>query len=73
MHTVFGRGINLMKIKSLLVIAAIAISTLSIAGQAQAEDGKFKAGAKKVGNAIMWAPRKIGHGMKAGWHKMTGK
>lgn len=72
-HTVFGIGINLMKIKSLLVIAAIAISMLSVAGQAQAEDNKFKAGAKKVGNAIMWAPRKIGHGISAGWKKMTGK
>jgi len=61
-----------MKLKSLLVIAAIAISTLAC-GQVQAEDGKFKTGCKKVGNAIMWAPRKIGNGMKAGWHKMTGK
>jgi hypothetical protein len=62
-----------MKIKSLLVVAAITVSTLAIGSQAQAEDGKIKTGCKKVGNAIMWAPRKIGHGISAGWHKMTGK
>ena len=61
-----------MKLKALLVVASIAVSVLALGNQAQAEDGKMKAGAKKVGNAIMWAPRKIGHGM-SGWKKMTGK
>jgi len=62
-----------MKLKALLVIAAIAMTTLATGSQAQAEDGKIKTGMKKVGNAIMWAPRKIGHGISAGWHKVTGK
>jgi len=59
--------------KSLLVLAAIAFATVSLGTPAQAEDNKFKSGCKKVGNAIMWAPRKIGHGLNAGWKKMTGK
>jgi hypothetical protein len=62
-----------MKLKALLVVASIAVAVVALGNQAQAEDGKMKTGAKKVGNAIMWAPRKIGHGMSAGWKKMTGK
>jgi hypothetical protein len=58
---------------------AVALSVLSVivlsasTGSAVAADNKVKAGAKKVGVAIVWPFKKIGEGMKAVGKKVTGK
>jgi len=62
-----------MKSKTAILVASfIALSTTvaSINAASAADDNKFKAGAKSVGNGIMWAPKKIGHGIAAGFRAM---
>ncbi len=59
----------------LLVVAwATLVSSAPSFAQAQAPSGgggKMKNAAGKMGNAIMWGPRKIGAGFKKVFHKGT--
>lgn len=50
------------RVLSVLLVAGI---FFACANSASAEDNKVKAGAKKVGNAIVWPFKKMGQGMKA--------
>lgn len=58
-----------------LALALIVVA--ATAGAASADGGKIvdgaKSGAKKVGHAIAWPFKKIGHGMKAVGKKVSGK
>ena len=50
------------RVLSVLLVAGI---FFACANSASAEDNKVKAGAKKVGSAIVWPFKKMGQGMKA--------
>ncbi len=66
--------------KKSFAVALVSVIMLSATAGAMAanstsnnNDNKVVTGAKKVGNAIAW-PFKTGwNGMKAGWHKISGK
>lgn len=61
--------------KKSLALALIVVATTASAASADGAkimDGA-KAGAKKVGNAVVWPFKKMGQGMKAVGKKMTGK
>ncbi|MBP7862524.1 MAG: hypothetical protein KIT34_09600 [Cyanobacteria bacterium TGS_CYA1] len=51
------------RVLSVLLVAGLV--SFACANSASAEDNKVKAGAKKVGNAIVWPFKKMGQGMKA--------
>jgi hypothetical protein len=60
--------------KSLLLLVVAAATLVSSApsfaqAQAPSSGNKMKDAAGKVGNAIMWGPRKIGAGFKKVFHK----
>jgi hypothetical protein len=63
------------EMKKSLALALIVVATT--AGAANADAAKVvdgaKAGAKKVGLAIVWPFKKVGQGMKAVGKKVTGK
>ncbi len=62
-----------MKSKTAILVACCVALSATIASSnaaSAADDNKFKAGAQKVGNGIMWAPKKIGHGLAAGFRAM---
>lgn len=58
-----------MKSKLAISLALIASIALSATSPAMA-DNKVVDGAKAVGRGIMWAPKKIGHGIAAGCKAM---
>lgn len=72
-----------MFMKKSLLLVLLASTTLassmpafSQAAQPAASDNKIKAAGKKIGNGIMWGPKKIGEGLKkmgSGAKKMVGK
>jgi hypothetical protein len=69
-----------MKKSLLLVLLASTTLASSIPAFSQAQpaasDNKIKAAGKKIGNGIMWGPKKIGAGLKkmgGGAKKMVGK
>ncbi|HEY9677888.1 MAG TPA: hypothetical protein V6C76_07750 [Drouetiella sp.] len=70
--------------KKSLLLVLLASTTLASsmpafsqgAAQPAASDNKFKTAGKKIGNGIMWGPKKVGAGLKkmgAGAKKMVGK
>lgn len=68
--------------KKLLLLVLLASTTFvgSLPAYSQAtpapSDSKIKTAGKKMGNAIMWGPKKIGAGLKkmgGGMKKMMGK
>ncbi len=62
-----------MKSKTAILVACCVALSATIASSNAAnaaDDNKLMAGAKKVGNGIMWAPKKIGHGIGAGFKAM---
>ncbi|HEY9790995.1 MAG TPA: hypothetical protein V6D22_11385 [Candidatus Obscuribacterales bacterium] len=64
--------------KKSLAIALVSAFVLSATAGAMAanssnSDNKVVAGAKKVGNAIVWPFKKVGEGTKNAWKKVTGK
>ncbi len=51
----------------LVVASATLVSSAPVFAQAQAPSStgsKMKNAGKKIGNGVMWAPRKVGSGMK---------
>ena len=59
-----------------LAIALVSLFMVCASGANAANtssDNPVVAGAKKVGTAIVWPFKKIGQGMKAVGHKLTGK
>lgn len=55
---------------TLLVSATLLMSPAANAQAKGGDDNKVVSGAKAVGRGIMWAPKKIGAGMKKGFTKM---
>ena len=58
------KSLLLILLASTLVSGSLPAFSQSTAKPAAASDNKFKSGAKKVGNGIMWGPRKVGAGLK---------
>jgi hypothetical protein len=59
-------------------LAIALVSLFMVAGSASmaannSSDNKVVAGCKKVGTAIVWPFKKLGQGMKAVGHKISGK
>lgn len=61
-----------MRSKTITLVAAMSLVAVIASSNAAfaADDNKLVSGAKAVGNGIMWAPRKIGHGLAAGFKAM---
>jgi hypothetical protein len=65
--------------KKSLAIALVSAFVMTAGAGAMAanttstSDNKFVAGAKKVGAGVAWPFKKVGQGMKAVGHKITGK
>jgi hypothetical protein len=67
--------------KSITLLVASAITLLAVSPAfsqaAKSSDNKVVKGAKAVGRGVMWAPKKIGHGLKEAGSKtkktFTGK
>ena len=61
-----------MKSKTVTLVATLSLIAVVASSNAAfaADDNKLVTGAKAVGNGIMWAPRKIGHGLAAGFKAM---
>ena len=54
---------------ALTMIVSVSTEAAFSQASAPANEGKFKKGAKAVGNGIMWGPRKVGAGFKKMFHK----
>lgn len=66
--------------KKTLLLAIASLVALSCTNSAIAADNKATAGAKKVGQAVMWGPKKVWQGLgwtgkkvSNGFKKVTGK